>query len=133
MSGKFVFSQEVEREKLDWGIRGWLSLPGFTGAKDLAICEVFLMPGFGHAFHVHPNQEEVVYVLEGEFEQWLGTEKKILKAGDSAFIGAGVVHASYNVSDQPVKSLAILGPCIGQEGYEVVELADQEPWKSLKD
>lgn len=132
MSKQFMLKDEIEHEHLEWGVRGWHSLPRFTGAKDLAMCEVELMPGFGHGFHVHDNQEEVCYVLEGEIEQWLGAEKRILKAGDSAFIGRGVVHASYNVSDKPVKTLAILGPCFGDDGYDLVELSDEEPWASLR-
>jgi hypothetical protein len=42
------------------------------------------------------------------------------------------VHASFNVSDRNAKLLAILGPCIGSEGYELVDVAEQEPWVSLK-
>ena len=66
-------------------------------------------PGGGHNFHKHPNQEEVIYVVEGEIEQWVDQEKRRLGPGDSAFIPADMVHASFNVSDQPAKFLAILG------------------------
>ena len=52
----------------------------------------------------------------------------MLRPGDSAFIGAGVVHASFNVSDRNAKLLAILGPCVGAEGYELVDVSRQEPW-----
>src|SRR5438105_2598022 len=92
--------------------------------------EVSLRPGGGHNFHKHPNQEEVIYVLEGEIEQWIDREKRILRPGDSAFIGADVVHASFNVGDRKAKLLAILGPCVGSEGYELVDVAGQEPWVS---
>jgi copper oxidase (laccase) domain-containing protein len=42
------------------------------------------------------------------------------------------VHASYNESDRPVRILAVLSPCVGADGYEVEELADEEPWRSLR-
>jgi quercetin dioxygenase-like cupin family protein len=135
MNGSFVFSKDIDREKLDWGIRGWTSRPSMTGAETLALVEVDLLPGFGHAFHYHPNQEEIVYVLTGEVEQWIETKKMVLKAGDSAFLGKGTIHASYNISDKPARLLAIVGPCanIGDDGYEVIEVADKSPWNSLRD
>ena len=42
-----------------------------------------------------------------------------------------VVCVKFNVSDKPAKLLAILSPCVGEGGYELVEVFDQEPWKSL--
>ena len=94
--------------------------------------EAVFLPGKSHAFHRHPNQEEVIYVLDGELEQWVEDERRLLQAGDAVVVPAAVVHASYNVSDRPVKILAVLSPCVGDEGYEVEELADVEPWRSLR-
>jgi hypothetical protein len=42
------------------------------------------------------------------------------------------VHASFNVSDGNAKVLAILGPCIGADGYELVDVSGQEPWAHLR-
>ncbi len=132
MTGKFVPSSKAEREQLDWGVLGWLSRPANTGTTQLVVIEVELMPGFGHNFHKHPDQEEVIYVIDGQIEQWLEKNSRVLQNGDSIFIGADVVHASFNVSDKPAKLLAILGPCMGEGGYELVEVFEQEPWKSLR-
>jgi quercetin dioxygenase-like cupin family protein len=132
MTGKFISSTEVKREELEWGSLAWFSSPAASSAKDLVVLEVNLRPAGGHNFHKHPNQEEVIYIIEGEIEQWVAQEKRLLKPGDSAFIGANVVHASFNVSDRKAKLLAILGPCIGSAGYELVDVADQEPWVSLR-
>ena len=132
MNGKFTHTTEVEREQLPWGELGWISRPASTGAKELVVIEVSFSPGFGHNFHKHPDQEEVIYVIEGEVEQWLEQNKQVLKPGDSIFIPADVVHASFNVSDKPVKVLAILAPCVTAAGYVSVEMSEQEPWKSLR-
>ncbi|WP_210184087.1 cupin domain-containing protein [Bradyrhizobium centrolobii] len=75
--------------------------------------EVNFDSGKGHNFHKHPNQEEVVLVVAGTVEQWIDREKRILSPGDSAFIPADVVHASFNAGDQPAKIIAILGPASG--------------------
>jgi quercetin dioxygenase-like cupin family protein len=130
--GKFIAATEVSREQLDWGSMAWFSSPDASNARNLVVLEVRLSPGSGHNFHKHPRQEEVIYVIDGEVEQWLDREKRIIRHGDSVFIGADVVHASFNVSDRDAKLLAILGPCIGAAGYELVDVAGQEPWASLR-
>jgi quercetin dioxygenase-like cupin family protein len=132
MEKKFLLSSQLKPVNLDWGIQQWFSDPKTTGAQELVVVQVEIFPGFGHDFHRHPNQEESIFVLKGQIEQWLETENKILKEGDSAFIPKGMVHASFNVSEKPVKALAILGPCIGEEGYELVDMSDQEPWNGLR-
>jgi len=133
MSGMFLPAAEIVREQLDWGWLGWCSRPAGTGAKNVVAIEVTLAPGGGHAFHKHPQQEEVIYVIEGEVEQWREEENRMLGPGDSVFLPAGTVHASFNTGDANAKLLAILGPSIGDgNGYEVVEVADQPPWRDLR-
>jgi quercetin dioxygenase-like cupin family protein len=132
MPGKFVLTSGTTPQMLDWGRLGWLSNPPNTGASHLTVIDVKLDPGKGHAFHHHPDQEEVIFVVSGRVEQWLDREKKILGPGDCAFIPAGVVHASFNAGDGEAHVLAILGPCVGDLGYVSVEVAAEEPWKSLR-
>lgn len=132
MTGTFKLSRETAPEVLDWGQLRWMSSPPATGAKDLTVIEVNITPGKGHDFHKHPEQEEVIYVISGEVEQWLGQEKRILGPGDSVFIGADVVHASFNIGKTDAKLLAILGPCVGDAGYELVDVAGESPWKDLR-
>lgn len=132
MSGRFMLSAETPAEELDWGRLRWMSHPPSTGAGQLTVIEVNISPGEGHDFHKHPDQEEVIYVISGEVEQWLDQEKKILGPGDSVFIGADVVHASFNVGSSEAQLLAILGPCVGDQGYELVDVAAEAPWKDLR-
>lgn len=132
MTGTFMMSQETPFEVLDWGKLRWMSSPPATGAKDLTVIEVSITPGEGHDFHKHPDQEEVIYVITGRVEQWLDREKRILGPGDSIFIGADVVHASFNIGEDDGKLLAILGPCVGEQGYELVDVAGDSPWKDLR-
>ena len=132
MNGIFVPSSAAERETLDWGSLAWVSRPQQTEAEQLTVIEVTLNPGGGHNFHKHPDQEEVIYVLDGEVEQWLEQESRQLRPGDSVFIKPDIVHASFNNSNAPAKLLAILGPCVGDGGYVSVEMGDQEPWASLR-
>jgi quercetin dioxygenase-like cupin family protein len=132
MPGKFMIRSDVPPEILDWGQLRWLSNPPATGAKNLTVIDVTLDPGKGHNFHKHPDQEEVILVVSGTVEQWVDRDKRVLGPGDSAFIPGDVVHASFNVGDTDAKIVAILGPCVGAIGYEVVDVAGEAPWKSLR-
>jgi quercetin dioxygenase-like cupin family protein len=132
MGGKFVIAKETQLETLDWGKLGWMSNPPNTGAKQLTVIDVNLASGKGHDFHKHPDQEEVIYVVGGKVEQWVDREKRILGAGDCAFIPADMVHASFNVGDGDAKIVAILAPCVGPIGYELVDMSSEAPWKDLR-
>jgi quercetin dioxygenase-like cupin family protein len=132
MPGKFTIRSEVEPERLDWGQLRWLSNPPTTGAGQLTVIDVALVPGKGHNFHKHPDQEELLLIIAGEVEQWIGEEKRILRAGDSAFVPADVVHASFNAGSGEARIAAILGPCIGEVGYVSVEMGDEAPWNTLR-
>jgi quercetin dioxygenase-like cupin family protein len=129
---KFVFAAETPRDTLDWGTLAWLSHPPATANKQLTVIDVVIMPGKGHDFHKHPRQEEVIFVVEGKVEQWVEQEKQVLAPGDAVYIDADMVHASFNIGAEPAKLLAILGPCSGEIGYEIEEVADQAPWNGLR-
>ena len=130
--GRFFRRDEVERETINGYQLGWHSRPAATGARHLVVIEVDLRPDTGHDFHRHPRQEEVILVTSGEIIQWVATERRSLQAGESAYIPAGVVHASFNVSAELAKVVAILGPSIGPEGYELEEMHERAPWSDLQ-
>lgn len=133
MGGMFIPAAQAAREQLDWGSLAWCCRPETTGAKGLVVIEVTLAPGGGHAFHKHQEQDEVIYVIDGEVQQWLDQGKRTLRSGDSVYLPAGTVHASFNVSNRDAKLLAILSPCLDvPNGYAVTEVAGESPWKSLR-
>lgn len=132
MNGTFVLGKDMVRDQFDWGEIGWTSRPGNTGAEQLAVLDVTLLPGKGHDFHKHPDQEEVIYVISGEIEQWIEDEKQVLKPGDAVFIKADTVHASFTLGDENAHLLAILGPSVGEGGYAMVDMSGEAPWKDLR-
>lgn len=132
MNGKFTQGAEVNWEEAPIGRSANLSGPQQTGAKNLMVIDAVFESGKCHSFHHHPNQEEVIYVLEGVLEQWIEGEKRMLKPGDSCFIPAGVVHASFNDSDQDARIVAILSPAMGEDGYEVEDVFDRAPWNTMR-
>lgn len=132
MSGKYVLRNETEFATLDWGKIAALSSPSTTGARNLTILEGILVPGKGHNFHRHENQEEIILVISGRIEQWIETEKRILGPGDSAFIPPNTVHASFNVGDGEADIVAIFGPSVGADGLEMIDVSGEAPWRDLR-
>jgi len=128
---RFVTRDEIQVEELPWGPHHWLCRPGLVDAEQLLVVRVHMPPGKAHQFHRHPEMEEVIYVLEGECEQWVDRESKILRAGDIAHIPTDVVHGTYNAGEGTLSFLAILGPA-KIEGPPLIELQNEEPWRSLK-
>jgi len=132
MSGTFVHGEDVEHESADWGGLSWISRPPSTGAQQLTVIDVTLNPGHGHDFHKHPDQEEVIVVQAGKIEQWLEQEKTTLGPGEAVFISAGTVHASFNTADEPARMTVALAPCVGEGGYELVDVSAEQPWRSVR-
>lgn len=79
-----------------------LSVPGREAVQVLAE----FAPGAAAGRHTHPG-EELGYVLEGTLLlEVQGREPITLKAGDSFFVPAGVVHDGKNTGKGPAKVLA---------------------------
>lgn len=127
---RFVTSADAQVEVLPWGQHEWLSRAGMTDARQLQVVRVTMPPGRAHAFHRHPCFEEVLYVLSGQAEQWVGREKRVLAAGELAFVPTNEVHGTYNVFVQPLVFLAVLSPAVF-EGPALVDVSQEEPWRSL--
>src|SRR5262249_60235315 len=63
------------------------------------------VPGGVAGKHTHPG-EELGYVVEGTLELMIeGQPPRIVKAGESFFVPAGVVHDGRNVGKGPAKVL----------------------------
>ncbi|MGV3518078.1 cupin domain-containing protein [Luteitalea sp.] len=128
---RFVTSADVDVEELPWGPHEWLCRPGLTDARDLLLVRVRMPPGTGHAFHRHPAMEEIIYVVTGDAEQWVGEETRRLGAGDIAHIPRDTVHGTYNAGADTLVFLAILSPATF-DGPALVDVSMDEPWRSLR-
>lgn len=60
--------------------------------------------------HVHPTQDEFIYVLEGQFDLQLDDQKLTAATGALIKLPRGVPHAYYNNSDQPARALFWVTP-----------------------
>jgi quercetin dioxygenase-like cupin family protein len=98
----------------------------------LCVMDVTLKPGGGHPFPRHPEQEEVIWVREGQIEQWLEDARQELGPDEAVYIPRDVVHASFTVGDAEARISVILTPTAGDDGYSVIDVFQEEPWASLR-
>ena len=129
---RFVMSSEVPTESFDWGSAGMRCAPPGTGCQSFVVMDVRLDPGFFHAFHKHPDQDEMITVVSGKVTQFLEGESTVLGPGDSVYIDKDVVHGSYNDFDEPAQLAVVLAPAVGDGGYVAVDVSAEEPWASLR-
>jgi quercetin dioxygenase-like cupin family protein len=59
---------------------------------EYGLLDITAPPGHGSPWHVHPDEDEWFYVLEGEFTVYLGDQRLSLSPGSFAFGPKGVRH-----------------------------------------
>jgi len=79
-------------------------------AKNFCAGYVTLEPRGGQVPWHSQGQEEVYFVLSGEGEMCVGSERRILKAGQAAYIPPGEFHQLTNVGDEPLVMIYAYGP-----------------------
>jgi quercetin dioxygenase-like cupin family protein len=124
--------EDVPIETFEWGSAGMRCAPPGTGCRSFVVMDVRLDPGFYHAFHKHPDQDEMIVIKSGRIQQWLEGEAVELAPGDSIYIDKDVVHGSYNDFSEPAELQVVLAPAVGDGGYVAVDVSGEEPWASLR-
>src|SRR4051794_22399094 len=59
------------------------------------LLEIVVPAGVGSPWHVHPEEDEWFYVLEGELTFWVADTRMSLRAGSFAFGPKNVPHTFY--------------------------------------
>jgi quercetin dioxygenase-like cupin family protein len=132
----FVQAADRVEEPNDWTLNHWLCRPDVVDAEKLLLVRAHMEPGHCHPFHFHPHREEIIYVVEGTAEQWVGDEYRLLGPGEIAHIPAGTVHGTYNPHPERLVFLAILSPAklpdAEAQAPDPSDVGTQEPWASLR-
>ena len=108
---KIVLSDKVEFQKVDWGLTKNLIGPASTGSQKIKVNITEYLPGYTHKLHVHPTQEEVIYVLSGKGISETNGDSQEISPGSVVFVPAGVPHATSNASDsESLRAVIIKSP-----------------------
>jgi len=75
------------------------------GDDGYALIEMLVPPGDQPPLHVHHDEDEGFYVLEGELSLWAGDEQLVLRPGQFANAPKGVPHTYRVTSEQRARYL----------------------------
>lgn len=98
---------------------GAITLKVLLSGKDTdgshAIFEDIVEPGVGPGRHIHHEQDETFFFLEGEFIAEIGGKMFEFKPGDIGFIPKGTVHAFKNVGTTQGRLQYMFSPALSIE------------------
>ena len=97
-----------------------------TGAQTggaYSLFEVELEPESGTLLHVHRYEDEIVYVLRGEIEIRLATQRLHVLKGGVAYLPKNIPHAFYNPLKTPLKILVTAIPGGLEDYFDELEAA----------
>ena len=66
--------------------------------------------GTGEEPYTHDSDEEVVIVLDGTLDVWVGTEHHVLQEGDALTLASRTPHRNSNRGDRPCRVLFCITP-----------------------
>ena len=96
-------------DNLAWNILGQTYVPKHLTESSFS-WHALLPPGTFVPPHIHANQDEFIYVLEGKFDLILDGKDATAVAGDFIRLPMKIMHGLFNKSDQPIKCLFWVTP-----------------------
>ena len=96
-------------EAISWNILGQTYVPKQLCETSFSWHATF-PPGTFVPPHIHPDQDEFIYMFEGRFELFLNGNDVSAAAGDLIRLPMGIAHGIFNKSDQPVSCLFWVSP-----------------------
>jgi len=100
------------------------------GEDTIGALAVFEQTGFtpkgGPPLHIHPNQDEWFFIIEGEYLFQVGEDKYTMKVGDTIFLPRNVPHAFVQISEM-AKTIVSYLPAGKMEGFFKVTNSWQSP------
>jgi len=120
LSVKISRLDEVEPERVLGGPIKIMFTPETADTKHLRFSVGYLDPGEGLAAHVHPESEEVYYVISGSGTVYVGEERKPtrVEADTAIYIPPGTVHGVENTGSDKLVVAFFVAP--GKERSIVV-------------
>lgn len=106
-----VLNGDIPFRQTDWGLTKDLVGPERMGSEKIRFKITEYLPGYSHKLHMHPTQEEVIFVLEGRGITETKEDKIEIGPGSVVFVPAGVYHATLNLSNtEPLRAVIVKSP-----------------------
>ncbi len=81
-----------------------------SAIRNQSLAEARLPEGAGTIPHLHPQTEEIYYILEGEAEMIIADERQSVGVGDAIAIPPGIVHQIVNRGVGTLKFICCCAP-----------------------
>jgi quercetin dioxygenase-like cupin family protein len=108
-SGAGVTKANTGVEGIVWNILGQTYVPKHV-SENIFSWHATFPPGTFVPPHIHPTQDEFIYILEGRFDLLLDGKEFSAAAGDLVRLPMQIAHGIFNNSEQPVKCLFWVSP-----------------------
>ena len=106
-----------EAEKLNvLGTEMVIKADGESTGGAMAVVEATVPAKHGPPLHVHSREDELFYVIDGQFRIWHGDEQMEVSSGEVAFLPRNMRHSYQNIGDEAGRLLVTITPA-GFEGF----------------
>jgi mannose-6-phosphate isomerase-like protein (cupin superfamily) len=105
------------REEWRQGVVTRMRTSALNGAGQLCIFEQWCEIGHGAPTHLHAV-EEVLHVLDGQAEVWIGDERATLTSGQSVVVPAGRKHGFSNTGTSTLHIQSTLASPVFEAAYD---------------
>lgn len=112
--------------RFSWGSIAWLCSGERLADAETTFGYVEILPGKKNAKHLHPNSDEVLYLIEGELDHSVGGEIYRLTPGMAIHIPRGVEHDAVNVSTRVARMVVSYPTPLREVVMKEAGMEDQE-------
>ena len=112
-----VDSEQQPREEWRTGVMTRMLASAANGATQLCLFEQWCEPGHGAPTHLHAV-EEVLHVLDGQADIWIGDRHETLASGQLMIVPAGHKHGFSNSGTRPLHIRSTLAAPVFEAAYD---------------
>ena len=114
---RVVDLEKVPVEEWRPGVRTRMRASAASGAAQLCLFEQWCDPGHGAPTHLHAV-EEVLHVISGQAEVWIGNDRATLTGGQLVVVPAGHKHGFSNVGAGTLHITSTLAAPVFEAAYD---------------
>lgn len=96
-------------DRISWNILGQTYVPKQVSESSMSWHATFPVGTFVPP-HIHPTQDEFIYMLDGRFDLVLDGKEVVAESGDLIRMPMGLPHGIFNKTDRAVKCLFWVAP-----------------------
>ena len=114
---RVIDSGTTPKEQWRTGVTTRMRASAVSGAQQLCWFEQWCEPGHGAPAHLHAV-EELLCVIEGQADVWIGDEHEALGSGQLVIVPAGRMHGFSNTGTDTLHIQSLLAAPVFEAAYD---------------